>query len=252
MLTPQEVQEKTFVKAVFGGYDMATVDDFIDALSADYNTLYNENTVLKNRMKVLVDKLEEYRSQEDSMKKALLAAQRTADELVVTTQQKCARAMQDAQSAADDRMKQTREDLAEEEAKVAQARRDTDHFISQLQGQVSQLLEHLEGMKNDGIKPPAPQRPKAYDFESEADDPAALAKKIEQSVEKIVGPTEPEEAVEAAAEEAPAEEAQPETPAEDETKVLPTLSAMDRMSESARLKFNAEELQFGANYAPKG
>ena len=28
MFTPQEIQEKTFVKAVFGGYDIETVDDF--------------------------------------------------------------------------------------------------------------------------------------------------------------------------------------------------------------------------------
>ena len=100
MLTPQEVQEKTFVKAVFGGYDMQTVDDFIDVLSADYNSLYNENSVLKSRMSVLVEKLEEYRSQENSMKNALLAAQKTADELVAATQKKCARAVQDAENSA--------------------------------------------------------------------------------------------------------------------------------------------------------
>ena len=28
MLTPQEISEKEFVKAVFGGYDMAVVDEF--------------------------------------------------------------------------------------------------------------------------------------------------------------------------------------------------------------------------------
>ena len=59
MFTPQEIQEKTFVKAVFGGYDMATVDEFLEPLTEDYITLYKENAVLKSKMKVLVEKLEE-------------------------------------------------------------------------------------------------------------------------------------------------------------------------------------------------
>ena len=30
MFTPQEIQEQTFSKAVFGGYDMQQVDDFLE------------------------------------------------------------------------------------------------------------------------------------------------------------------------------------------------------------------------------
>ena len=74
MFTPQEIEEKTFVKAVFGGYDMASVDEFLEPLTEDYIALYKENAVLKSKMKILVEKLEEYRTPEDSMKKALVAA----------------------------------------------------------------------------------------------------------------------------------------------------------------------------------
>ena len=98
MFTPQEIQEKTFVKAVFGGYDMQTVDEFLEPLAEDYITLYKENAVLKSKMKVLVEKLEEYRSQEQSMRKALLSAQRTADAMVAEAEKKCARMMNEAQS----------------------------------------------------------------------------------------------------------------------------------------------------------
>ena len=31
MLTPQEISEKEFTKAVFGGYDMSAVDDFLES-----------------------------------------------------------------------------------------------------------------------------------------------------------------------------------------------------------------------------
>ena len=33
MYTPQDIQNKEFTKAVFGGYDMTAVDDFLEALT---------------------------------------------------------------------------------------------------------------------------------------------------------------------------------------------------------------------------
>jgi len=75
MFTPQEIQEQTFSKAVFGGYDMQQVDDFLEPLTEDYIMLYKENSVLKSKMKVLVEKLEEYRGQEAAMKQQMAQAQ---------------------------------------------------------------------------------------------------------------------------------------------------------------------------------
>ena len=90
MFTPKELQEKTFDKAVFGGYDMQMVDEFLEPLTEDYITLYKENSVLKSKMKILVEKLEEYRSQELSMKKALVAAQQTSESIIAEAQKKAA------------------------------------------------------------------------------------------------------------------------------------------------------------------
>ena len=43
MLTPQEVSNHAFAKAVMGGYNMAMVDEFLDELTDDYTALYKEN-----------------------------------------------------------------------------------------------------------------------------------------------------------------------------------------------------------------
>ena len=59
MLTPQEIQDQKFEKAVFGGYDMAQIDKFLDELVDDYTMLYKENAALKAKMRVLVDKIDE-------------------------------------------------------------------------------------------------------------------------------------------------------------------------------------------------
>jgi cell division initiation protein len=58
MLSPQNIREKTFEKAVFGGYDMSSVDDFLENVAADFTSLQKDNAILKGKMKVLVEKIE--------------------------------------------------------------------------------------------------------------------------------------------------------------------------------------------------
>ncbi len=81
MLTPQDVTNREFDKAVFGGYDIAAVDKFLEEIFQDYSALYRDNATLKSKLKVLVDKVEEYRNTEDAMHLALLTAQKTAREM---------------------------------------------------------------------------------------------------------------------------------------------------------------------------
>ena len=84
MFTPQQIDQISFGKATFGGYDMQDVDEFLEPLTEDYITLYKENGMLKSRMRVLVAKLEEYRANEDSMKEALVEAQKNCEEIYIS------------------------------------------------------------------------------------------------------------------------------------------------------------------------
>ena len=61
-MTPQDIREKTFEKAMFGGYDMAAVQNYQEEVATELANAQKEIAVLKGKMKVLVDKIEEYRS----------------------------------------------------------------------------------------------------------------------------------------------------------------------------------------------
>ncbi len=225
MFTPQEVQEKTFVKAVFGGYDMQSVDEFLEPLIEDYVTLYKENSVLKSKMKVLVEKLEEYRTQEESMKKAILAAQKTSDEMIAETEKRCARMLSEAEGSAKNKTASVQHEIANAEGRVASARKVAQDFIAQIEQQVQSHLNALEALKRMDLDPPvAPRR--AYDFETEADEtrsPSEVAREIEQSVGRIVG-------------EEPADPAA--------TRVMEPITEADLKAS----KFS--DLKFGRNYDP--
>ena len=47
MLTPQELKKIEFDKAMFGGYDMAAVDEVFEQVTEDYTALTKENAVLR-------------------------------------------------------------------------------------------------------------------------------------------------------------------------------------------------------------
>lgn len=147
MLTPQEVSERAFQKASFGGYNMAQVDEFLDILTGDYSALYSENAVLKSKMKVLVDKVEEYRSTEEAMRKALMTAQRMADELVQEAERKKEEILKDAEAQASTRKESISKELAAEEFRLQQAQKATAAFVEQvraLQAKQTDYLDHLQ------------------------------------------------------------------------------------------------------------
>lgn len=147
MLTPQEVSERAFQKASFGGYNMSQVDEFLDILTGDYSALYSENAVLKSKMKVLVDKVEEYRSTEEAMRKALMTAQRMADELVQEAERKKAEMLEQAERDAKERIGSIAQEIEAEEFRLQQAQRATAAFVEKvraLHAQETEYLDHLQ------------------------------------------------------------------------------------------------------------
>ena len=128
MLTPQEVSEHAFTKA-FNGYNMTMVDEFLDILTADYTTLYKENATLKAKMKVLVDKVEEYRSTEDAMRKALMTAQKMADDLVAEAESKRNQLMQNAEADARARVAELQQSIRDEQARLTAAQQSTAAYV---------------------------------------------------------------------------------------------------------------------------
>ena len=130
MLTPQEVSTHAFTKAVMGGYNMAMVDEFLDELTDDYTALYKENAALKAKMKVLVEKVEEYRATEDSMRATLLTAQRMADSIVREAEAKRDEILAQAETGAQDRIAQMDQELKEAEARLRQGQLELAKFIA--------------------------------------------------------------------------------------------------------------------------
>ena len=144
MLTPQEVSNRAFSKAVMGGYNMAMVDEFLDELTDDYTALYKENAALKAKMKILVDKVEEYRSTEDSMRAALLTAQKMATTMVSEAEQQKNAILADAQAEARRKIGALQDEIAQEERRLNAAKAATADFAEQVRSIYERGMKFLE------------------------------------------------------------------------------------------------------------
>ena len=203
MLTPQEVKSHAFQRASFGGYNMGQVDEFLDILTEDYTALYNDNAVLKSKMKVLVDKVEEYRATEEAMRKALMTAQRMADDLVREAETKKAAILAEAEEQAAQRSAQLSEEVQAEEFRLATAKQNTASFVEQIRALYTEQVQFLA--KLEELAPAAPAAATAdpmVDAISEIDDNVqrllakamaeATAENVKAKVEEEVAEEEPD------------------------------------------------------------
>ena len=224
MFTPQQIDQISFSRATFGGYDMQQVDEFLEPLTEDYVTLYKENALLKSKMRVLVGKLEEYRKSEASMKEAVVNAQKTCDKMVMEAEAKCAQMLKNASataaaSAAAAAVQNNDAAVAAENARVEEARRAAAAKIGELQEQLRSCIQALDRIKSANA-PAAPVKAEpvkpAFDFDS--DD---VASEISKNLESLVGTT---------------------------NDVAPKAEPKHPVNDTTTSKFSTLNLQFGRNY----
>lgn len=82
MFTPLQIQEKDFKTGI--GYDKKDVEQFLKELSGDYEALLDENDNLKRKLKDLTESLSYYKSIEKTLQKALILAEKTAQDTRAT------------------------------------------------------------------------------------------------------------------------------------------------------------------------
>ena len=222
MLTPQEVASHAFAKATLGGYNMAMVDEFRDQLTEDYTALYNDNAILKNKLKVLSETIEEYRATDNAMRKTLLAAQQMADSIVSEAEQRKSQLVKDAEENAEARIAELEAEIVAQEYRLKQAQESTAAYVQKLRKAHQEELDFLDNL--DQLVP-------AQVDGGRAADPAA---QIEASVSVSV--QTPQQA-----ESAPEEQAEPE-----QAQAGEGLDSQPELDPDATRRF--EDLQFGKDY----
>ncbi len=102
MITPLDIQNKEFKKALMG-YNTREVDSYLDAINDDYEKLYKENIELKDKIGILTDQIRQYNNLEETLKSTLVIAQSTADDVTSSARKKAELIIEDAEMQAKNR-----------------------------------------------------------------------------------------------------------------------------------------------------
>ena len=81
MITAKEIREIKFNRSL-GGYKTTEVDDFLDRCADAVEELIKINNENERKMQVLAETVVDYRNQEDSIRSALISAQRMSESVI--------------------------------------------------------------------------------------------------------------------------------------------------------------------------
>ena len=146
MITAQDIREKGFDKARGAGYETSSVDDFLEEVADDLGAAQKENSVLKSKMKVLVEKIEEYRANEEALNMALLSAQKLAVQIESEARQRAATTIAEAEEKAQAILGSIDQERVGYEKRLADAKAAKARFIAEARALCQAQLDQLEAI----------------------------------------------------------------------------------------------------------
>lgn len=150
MITAQDIREKTFEKAKFNnGYDMSSVDEFIEELANEITAAQKENSVLKSKMKVLAAKIEEYRGNEEALQQALLSAQKLALQIESDARARADAMIAEAQAKVDEKLGGIDTLAADQEKRLEAAKAATAEFCKSAREMCLAQIAKLEAIESE-------------------------------------------------------------------------------------------------------
>ena len=233
---------------------MKAVDAFLEQLTEDYAALQKENAALKSKMKVLVDKIEEYKSIEGGIRQALVSAQNIADDMVKKAKEESSKYLTEASNAAQSQIAQLQEQTRQEEGRLQAAQNRIQDFVQKMtefyQGEIralDQLANHVE------IKPAVlPEMPAPAENTVRQPEPPAKTEEMEKTkdmehlMRRLANP-QPEPAAQAG----PEEQSAPSAGGTVSSRVIEVTLGEKGKAQKPLPTFTFDDLKFGKDYSPE-
>ena len=148
MLTPIDIDNKTFKKAKIGGYDINDVEDFLVKVMEDYETLYKENAELKDKTSAMQESVSYYKSLEEGVNKRIENAYSEADKLKQEAEQQAELIKKEAELNAKQNLEELKVEILKKEAELEEKKKQLQIYkikvSSMLEAQLKILNEDEE------------------------------------------------------------------------------------------------------------
>lgn len=139
---------KTEFAVVPNGYSIDQVNDIINQAASTIEAYASESEDLYHKMEVLATKIEEYRAEENSIKSALITAEKMADKIKKESEEKAAALIAQSEKTA----KTTTDDAnAQSEKIISEARAYSSKLINDKTKEARQIILDAQTKANDAI-----------------------------------------------------------------------------------------------------
>ena len=151
MITPLELDNKTFSRQKFGGYSTEEVDDFLEDISADYSKNYKEVSELKTKVEELENSLSQYKTIEATLQNTLVMAQSTAEEVKNVAKQKADQIVDEAKRTAQKRADNLNSEIIEKQKKLDDVKKQFDIYKAKMESLLISQLELIKDINKEEI-----------------------------------------------------------------------------------------------------
>lgn len=139
---------KIQLNEVASGYSVEEVNAVINEAASTIEAYTNENKELYHKLEVLAGKIEEYRTEEDSIKTALIMAQKMADKVKQDSNNEAEQLLSNSKMQAETTVNEAN---AQAERIVNEAREFSSSMIKQKTDEANAILADAEKKSNDAI-----------------------------------------------------------------------------------------------------
>ncbi len=150
-ILPVDILEKRFSRR-FRGYNPREVDDFLNEVSKSMGDILLENASLKEELEKARERLKYFEKMEETLKNAIILAQKSADETIVTAHRKAEAIIEEANNKAREIVCSLQEEKRKIYQEIEELRIQRDNLKAQIMGVINTITQLLtkEGECEEG------------------------------------------------------------------------------------------------------
>ena len=150
-ITPMDISNKEFKKGL-RGYNPEEVDEFLDEIVDNYEELYKENALLKEKVSALSEKIEHYGKIENTIQNTLLLAQNAAEQARSSAQKESDLLVRNANDTAQKILDKAHADVVQINDEFDRIKQEFIKFRAKFRNFMNTQLETFDDLEKDFIK----------------------------------------------------------------------------------------------------
>ena len=144
MLTPLDIDNKTFKKSKLGGYDVTDVEEFLIVVMEDYEKLYKENAEIKDKLCAMQDSVSYYKSIEEGINKTVENAQSQSDNIKEVAKREAENIRKEAEIDAKNSLNELRLEIKQAELDLEEKKKIMEIYKIRISSMLEAQLQILK------------------------------------------------------------------------------------------------------------